>query len=200
MNGAPVFRLARQPMAMEYRTRSTSGSAKKIKLFTGPGTRQWPRFDISEIPSIKGISLKSGTRTRVVNLSRGGALLQTSRRIARGTGIGLSFNVSEGAIQLTGLVLRSPVSSLKRIPQYHAAIAFDRPFEIFDESTEPKEDYFAVPSSQSLPRGLFPADIGDRSQEPSPDEDSAMIEAFLAVSFCHAPDAAPDEMSGLNDW
>jgi hypothetical protein len=185
---------------MEYRTWSTSSSAKRIKLFSGPGTRRWPRFNISEVPSIKGISLNSGARIKVVNMSRGGALLQTRRRIARGTEINLNLNMAEGTVQLTGLVLRSSISSLKGIPQYHAAVAFDRPLKIFDEPPGPIADASQAPVFKSSPSGLFPPDRRDASHEPIKDGDSAMIAAFFAISFCHAPDAALDEMSSLNDW
>jgi hypothetical protein len=187
-------------MAMEYRTGSTSSSAKRITLFSGPGTRQWPRINISEIPSIKGISLNSGARIKIVNMSRGGALLQTRRHIARGTKINLILSMAEGTVQLAGLVLRSSISFLKRIPQYHAAVAFDHHLKIFDEPPGPIADASQAPAFKSSPSGLFPPDRCDASHEPIQNGDSPMIAAFLAIRFYNAPDAALDEMSMLNDW
>jgi hypothetical protein len=185
---------------MEYRTGSTSSSAKRITLFSGPGTRQWPRSNISEIPSIKGISLNSGARLKIVNMSRGGALLQTRRHIARGTEIDLILSMAEGSLQLGGLVLRSSISSLKGIPQYHAAVAFDHLLKIFDEPAGPIADGSQAPAFKSSPSGLFPPDRCDASYEPIQEGDSAMIDAFFAISFYNVPDAALDEMSWLNDW
>jgi len=185
---------------MEYRTGSTNSSTKRITLFSGPGTRQWPRVTISEIPSIKGISLHSGARIKIVNMSRGGALLQTRRHIARGTEIKLILSMAEGTVPLTGLVLRSSISSLKGIPQYHAAVAFDHLLKIFDEPPGPIANASQVPAFKSSPAGLFPPGRCNASHEPIHDGDSAMIAAFFAIGLYNAPEAALDEMCGLNDW
>jgi hypothetical protein len=187
-------------MATEIRAESTSSSAKRITLFSGPGTRQWPRINISEIPSIQGISLNSGARIKIVNISRGGALLQTRKHIARGTGINLILCMAKGTVQLTGLVLRSSISFLKRIPQYHAAVAFDHHLKIFDEPLGPIADASQTPAFKSSPSCVFPPDRCDTSHEPFQNGDSPMIAAFLAIRFYNAPDAALDEMFMLNDW
>lgn len=185
---------------MEYCTGSTSSAAKRIKLFSGPGTRQWPRFDLSEFPAIQGISLESGSRIKVVNLSRGGALLQTRKPIARGTELMLLFGLAEGTVQIAGLVLRSSVSYLKGIPQYHAAVAFDRPLKICDELPGPAAEAFPSPVFKSAPPVLCSPARRAASHALIQEGDSAMIAAFFAISFYDAPDAGPDEMSSLNDW
>ncbi|HTY63560.1 MAG TPA: hypothetical protein VMG30_15035 [Acidobacteriota bacterium] len=187
-------------MAVECRTGSTSSPAKRIMLFSGPGTRRWPRINISEITSIKGIRLISGARIRIVNMSRGGVLLQTRRHIARGTEIDLILNMAEGTVQLTGWVLRSTFSSKKGIPQYHAAVAFNHILNIFDELPWPVSDASQAPAFKSSPSGPFPPDRWDAWHKPFQDEESAMIAAFFAITFYNAPDAALDEMSRLNDW
>src|SRR5512135_796775 len=74
--------LGQQAEAMEGSTGSTRSSPQKIRLFSGPGTRRWPRFDISDVPSIAGVSSETGSRIKVVNISQGGALLQTAERAA----------------------------------------------------------------------------------------------------------------------
>jgi len=185
---------------MGNRTVSTSSSANRIPLFSGPGTRQWPRFNISEIPSIKDSSLNSGARIKIVNMSRGGALLQTRKHIARGTEINLILSTAEGTVPLTGLVLRSNISSLKGIPQYHAAVAFDHLLEIFDEPSGTIADASRSLVFKFSPSGLFSPDRCDASHALIQDGDSAMIAAFLAISFYNVPDTALDEMSRLNDW
>jgi hypothetical protein len=185
---------------MESCAGPTSSSTKKIILFSGPGTRRWPRFSVSEVPWIKNVSIGSGARTNVVNVSRGGTLLQTRRRIARGTGVDLHLNTAEGTVQLTGLVLRSSISSLKGIPQYHAAVAFDRPLNIFDEPPGPIAEDSRTPAFISSPSCPFPPDRRDTSDWPIQDGRSAMIEAFCANSFYGAPDVSLDELPDLNDW
>jgi hypothetical protein len=133
-------------------------------------------------------------------MSRGGALLKTRRLFTRGTEISLNLSMAEGTVTHAGLVLRSSISFLKGIPQYHAAVAFDRPLTIFNEPLGLKAEASQVPTLKPPPSGLFSPDRSDSSHEPVKDGDSAMIAAFLAIGFYHAPDATQDDMSSLNDW
>jgi hypothetical protein len=185
---------------MEYSTGSKKHSEQKIKLFSGPGTRRWPRFDISEMPSITGVRSKSGARIRIVNISRGGALLQTNERTALRKMIQLKLDAAEGTMQLSGFVLRSSVSFLKGMPHYQAAIVFDRPLQIF-------EDLHRSPAGTSKTRaiehpqsGTLFHDSHDLQCKPRPDDDSAIISAFLALSLRNALDPEMDKMYELNDW
>ncbi len=185
---------------MDGSTGSTRSSPQKIRLFSGPGTRRWPRFDISDVPSITGISSNTGSRIKVVNISQGGALLQTAERAALRAKIQLNFAISQGVIQLAGFVLRSSASYPKGIPQYQAAVVFDRPLLIFDETQEQ-----ATEASPALLPGSVPSvrnilDAGEPSTMPIQDEGSAIISAFLAIHFCQDKDSAQDEMFKLNDW
>ena len=185
--------------AMESCTGSTRASAQKIKLFSGPGTRRWHRFEISEVPSITDVSSDTGSRVRVINISRGGALLQTNELTAPRSKIQLNFDTSGGVIPLTGFVLRSSVSYPKGVPQYQAAVAFDCLLPIIDASPEPTADTSQTPleSSQS---GEFPPDSGESPRRLIQGEDAAIISAFLAISPCSEKGETLDEMSRLNDW
>lgn len=127
-------------------------------------------------------------------------MLQTRRHIARGTDIDLNLGMAEGTAPLTALVLRSSISSLKGIPQYHAAVAFDCPLTILDEPLEAIAEASRVPVFKSPSSELFSTDRIDAAHEPIQDEDSAMIAAFFAISFCLAPEAELDEMFRMNDW
>jgi hypothetical protein len=165
--------------------------AVKIKLFTGPGTRRWPRFNIADAPSLKGIRSSAGSEIRVANISRGGALLQTRKRLAPGTRIQLKLMIVEGEIPLTGFVLRSSISSPKGMPRYQAAVAFDSPLRLFDGQPGPTAD--ASPSCC-----VFRSDIYESLYKPIRDLDSSA--GFLAASVCNAQDAAFFEACKLNDW
>ncbi len=183
---------------MESCTRSTRAS-QKIKLFSGPGTRRWHRFDISEVPSIADVSSDTGSRVRVVNISRGGALLQTNELAAPRSKIQLNFKTSGGAIPLTGLVLRSSISYPKGVPQYQAAVAFDCLLPIIDARQEPTADTSQTPleSSQS---GELPPNSGEPLRKLIQSEDTAIISAFLAIGPFIENGETLDEMSRLNDW
>jgi hypothetical protein len=175
-------------------------TARRIELFSGPGTRRWPRFGALEVPRIKGIKSDAEPRIRIVNVSRGGALLITRRRLARGLTIQLDLSLAEGIIVLTGLVLRSSVSFLRGIRQWQAAVAFDRPLEIFANPLAPIADDSRSSLLKSPPFRPFPSEFGASLYEPDHCGNSPMIAAFLAISFCNASDAALDEMGRLNDW
>ena len=183
---------------MGYCAVLTARPARRIELFSGPGTRRWPRFDALQVPRIRGIRSDAEPRIKLLNVSRGGALLITRRRLARGMTIQLDLSLAEGMVALTGLVLRSSVSFLRGIRQCQAAVAFDRPLEIFATPLAPIANdsrplLFCSPSCYPFPfeSSLYEPDYGGNSP---------MIAAFLAIGFCGASDAAPDEMSRLNDW
>lgn len=171
---------------MERRTDSTGSLAAKIKLFTGPGTRRWPRFNIEDVPSVKGIHSNAGSEIQVANISRGGALLQTRKRLAPGTRIRLEVVTVEDRFPLAGFVLRSCMSSPNGTPRYQAAVAFDTPLQI--------------PAPWFSRFRLFPYEGGLSLYTPARDGNAAAISAFFAVSFSIARDAALNEMLKLNDW
>jgi hypothetical protein len=125
---------------------------------------------------VKGIRSVAGAEMQVVNISCGGALLQTRRRLAPGTKIQLELVIVEGVIRLPGFVLRSPISSARRIPRYQAAIVFESPLRILD----------SYPGS--LNSGSFAA-------FPTDSAESALSAAFSAFSICNAHDAALHEIS-----
>ncbi|MBN2321994.1 MAG: PilZ domain-containing protein [Acidobacteria bacterium] len=153
----------------------------KIRLFSGPGTRRWPRFSISDVPSIREIKSAAGSRIDVVDISRGGALLRTPRRLLPGTRIRLNAETSEGSIPVAGLVLRSSDFNMEGGAQYQAAVVFDRPLQIPDECRKQTEGAFQEVAH-------------------NPDGDISTIEDFLAIDFCSEPGSFEPEMLRLNDW
>jgi hypothetical protein len=153
----------------------------KISLFSGPGTRRWPRFRLSDIPSISAVRSASGFRVDVVDISRGGALLLTPRRLAPGTSLRLNIITTEGDIPLSGFVLRSTGLGTRGALPFRTAVSFDRPLGIPDRLPHETMEIF-----QPV----------DRSAE----EDTGTIAAFLAIDFRPEWDADMAEMLQLNDW
>jgi hypothetical protein len=185
---------------MEMWTGSTSGLAKKIRLFSGPGTRRWSRFNISDVPAIRCVCSSAGSKIKIANISREGALLRTRKRLATRTRISLNLVTAEGVIPLTGFVLRSSVSSPKGIPQYQAAVVFDRALQILDDHIGPTTDTSQAPVLKSPPFDMYPSDSADSLYEPIQDGDSTVLAVLLALSVCNAQDATLPEMLKLNDW
>ena len=152
----------------------------KIRLFSGPGTRQWPRYSISDVSSIREIRSAAGSGIDVVDISRGGTLLQTPRRLVPGTRIQLNVETSEGDIPVAGLVLRASGFGPEGRTQYQAAVVFDRPLK-FPERRKQKLE-------------------ASRKVGYCSDEDASTIEGFLSIDFCSEQDASMSETLRLNDW
>jgi len=105
---------------------------RKGRRGTGANRRQAPRLSPEKVTSLISVS----TEMRVVNISRGGALLETEARLVPGTRIVLKVVTVEGAIRIAGQVLRSSVSSLIGNPKYQSAVAFETPLGILDDISE----------------------------------------------------------------
>ncbi len=173
---------------------------RKGKRDPDTNSRQWPRFSPAEVPSLKSISSNAGMEMKVVNVSRGGALLETEVRLPPGTGIMLKVVTVEGVIQIAGHVLRSSVSSLKGIPKYQSAVAFESPLHILDDLTE---ESICVPQ-RSRAEGAASGELSSEGEqtlsEPVHCRDSKACGPILSVSACEAQDTALYEMLKLNDW
>ena len=181
-------------------TEPTASCTNKIKLFSGPGTRRWPRFHISDVPSIKGVRSSAGSRIKVDNVSRGGALLQTRRHQVPGTRIWLNVETTEGIVQLCCVALRSSVSAPDEILPYQTAVVFDRSLKIPNvPAAQPAEIPQTVLSPSSIPADIPSIDNG-ASFELSHGEDTSMIGAFLSIRFHIEQDAELDEALRLNNW
>jgi hypothetical protein len=185
---------------MEITNESVGCVSGKIKLFSGPGTRQWPRFNITDVPFIKEVSSYAGSRLRIANISRAGALLLTKGRLIRGTRLKLKVVTSEGTIPLFASVLRSLVFTPKGIPRYQAAVVFDRPLQILDHDSRLAMDTKLAISIHPSPSDTFPPATNASFRNSSQSEDLLMIAAFLALNFYTEQYARMHEELKLNDW
>ena len=100
--------------------------------------RQWVRLNPDNTPALKGITLTQGTKARIVDISRGGALIETDVRLCPQTKIGFKVLLEHGDFRVTGSVLRSSIKSLQGKPIYQSAIVFENPLTILD-GLEPDE-------------------------------------------------------------
>ena len=100
--------------------------------------RQWPRFNPENIPTLKGITLNQGNEAHVVDISRGGALVETDVRLRPQMKIVFKVLTTQGTFRITGSVLRSSIKSLQGTPIYQSAIVFENPLTMLDD-LEPME-------------------------------------------------------------
>jgi hypothetical protein len=185
---------------MEMQIESIGSFAKRIKLFSGPGTRQWPRFRIAEVSSIKGVTSDAGPGIKIINISRGGALLRTRRRLAPNKRIQVNLVLAEGVIQLTGFVLRSSPSFHDGIKRYQAAVAFDRPLRFLDGNQGPALGITPFSFLRASSCDTFSFEDMESWQTPNKERGSAAVSALFTLSICGAQDSLLGEMLKLNDW
>ena len=94
--------------------------------------RQWPRLNPENTPSLKGITLIQGNEARIVDISRGGALIETDVRLCPQARVGFKVLTTDGVFRITGSVLRSSIKSLQGAPIYQSSIVFENPLTILD--------------------------------------------------------------------
>ena len=92
-----------------------------------PVSRQHPRHKSVEEHGIMAACVRPGHRARLLNISAGGALVETSCRLLPGAKVELLMEGSDGPLSTHGRVLRCTVSRLRpNAIWYRGAIAFDR--------------------------------------------------------------------------
>jgi hypothetical protein len=179
---------------------STSSSAVKIRLFSGPSTRRWPRFDIDDVPKLNSVCSGSGTEMQIRNISRGGALLKTRERLMPGAKMQFRLLVSGDEIRLAGFVLRSSLVVPRTLPRYQTAVVFDRPFQI--PEGRPPAGTCAVQTAwdePSSPAGISPV-IADPASISSEGQAAALSLTILSYSICNTPPRLLYEMLSRNNW
>ena len=92
--------------------------------------RKNPRFDRSDIPSLKSIHLVAETEIKLINISRGGALIEAQRRMMPGSPISLKISYAKKVYHLAGKVLRSNIREIDKMVTYRVAIVFNEEFAI----------------------------------------------------------------------
>ena len=98
--------------------------------------RKAPRFDSSAIPDQKKVHLVDGPDVKLINISRGGALVETQERITPGSQVSLRLVAAETVYRLNGRILRCYVYEIDKILTYQCAIAFDEDFTLLPSGKE----------------------------------------------------------------
>jgi hypothetical protein len=174
---------------------------KSKKNFSESDRRQWPRLKPEAVPFLKSVDFNKGSDVRVVNISRGGILLETGVCLRPQTKLFLKIATTEGIIKMEGQILRSSISSLKGTPKYQTAIAFTHPFYMLDDLSE------AVDESQEQTGGssseaVTPAIINMGGDQPfiQPDPGSIISEESPILTVVAEDGISLQDMFKLNDW
>jgi hypothetical protein len=110
------------------------------KRKTTEKSRTAPRFDPSEINSLKGISRTGGQTVKLINISGGGALIETRDRLTPGSTIRLRLTTEKSLCFIKGRIIRSSLSP-KGGRVFRSAISFYQDFKILPEGFDTPSEY-----------------------------------------------------------
>ena len=91
--------------------------------------RKAPRFDATAISNLKMVIQGDEHEVKLINISRGGALIEFSERMSPGSSISLHLLIANTIYNIRGRITRCGLSSMNnKVPQFQSAIAFDKDF------------------------------------------------------------------------
>jgi hypothetical protein len=162
----------------------------------GKNRRASPRWHPSAVPSLKRAEVVDGPEARLLNISRGGVLIETTARMIPGAKAYLRLVAADAVFLLTGRVLRSRAVLLRdSVLLYQSAIAFDQEFPLVDHET--------AGSTTEVPSAVVTAAeetaAGKPGCRPPPAEEHGPITYRVSASI---PRSGPDlhQIFGLNNW
>jgi hypothetical protein len=165
-------------------------NTKKKKRNPEEEQRRWPRLKPSSVRFLKSVTFNQGSEVHVINISRGGMLLETEVRLRPQMKITLKLVTSDGLIKLPGVVLRSSIVSLEGGPRFQTAISFENPFHMLDDlSAEPELSAGHSPENDQAPA------LQTGTEQPASDDDAILT--FVAPDM---PGASLLELFKTNDW
>jgi hypothetical protein len=95
------------------------------------GWRRFPRHPATRLPSLRA-SILAGPDVRVINVARGGMLVESDVRLTPGSGVCLNVTLGDQVYQIAGRVSRVDASLTDGRVKYRAGIALDQEMAIFD--------------------------------------------------------------------
>jgi hypothetical protein len=98
--------------------------------------RAGPRFVMSTNSRASRVRLRPGRTAQVLNLSRGGALIETDWRLMPGARADVQIGDAAAALVVSGRIVRCHVALLERSRvRYRAALAFDQQLPVWELTT-----------------------------------------------------------------
>jgi hypothetical protein len=95
------------------------------------GWRRYPRHPATRLPSLRA-SILAGPDVQVINVARGGLLVESEVRLTPGAGVCLNATLGDQVYQIAGRVSRVDASLTHGRVKYRAGIALDQEMAIFD--------------------------------------------------------------------
>jgi hypothetical protein len=171
----------------------------KKKHYSDSNRRQWPRLKPSAVPFLKSVTFSRGSEVQVIDISRGGILLETEVRLSPGTKVFLKLVTSEGVLNIEGLTLRSSVSSLKKGPLYRSAIAFECPFDMLQGLSDDSAEQPQESESKAAENGMIDTGVSRLSRR-SGVGSSQLGENSATLTVIAKDGMSLKDMLELNEW
>ncbi len=128
--------------------------------------RTAPRLPITAIRALKSVKLLAGEGVRLINISRGGALLESNISMKPGSHISIRLETIEAVYTLRGKVLRSRAMKMEgRHLVFQSAIEFDEQFISLRPSVPAKEAKTLDAGHSSVEDDLAISAESDAAQE-----------------------------------
>jgi len=162
----------------------------------GAERRRDPRLPPSVIPAMKGARLLAGPEVQLINVSRGGALLETDARMMPGSSICIRLVAADAVFLLRGKVIRSRASALRgQVLMYESAVMFDEPFPVILNETAPQQD--AAQDAAEALESKAAASLPEGTPAPAVESEPAALNVTANI-----PSSGPDlrQIFGLNSW
>jgi hypothetical protein len=109
---------------------ATNRLLKKLNRRSGSDRRQHRRFAASELPGLRSARIKFGPDVALVDVSAGGALLETDARLHPDSEALLELVGSAGEAVVPFRVLRCQIAGLNGSPRYLGACVFTQPLDL----------------------------------------------------------------------
>ena len=162
--------------------------------------RDDPRLKPSSIPFLKSISFEKGLEAQVIDISRGGMLIETDVRLRPQMKLGINVTTTDGTIVLDGSIIRTFIISLKGAPRYQSAISFDHPFLMLDDLSEKTADQAAPAQPESVTKAEVPEEKIEQPPAQAKTVEQNEDSAFLSLFTDDTLEVPPLDTLKLNDW
>jgi hypothetical protein len=174
-----------------------NANSRKENKRLARATRRWTRLKPASVTFLKKVAFSQGTEVRVIDISRGGMMLETEVRLCPQMKVQLKLVTSERVFMIGGCVVHSSISSLSGVPRFHAGIAFDDLFPLLDdvpdsyqEATHPESKAGADNRQQDNDENSFLPIVGEF-------DESTSVLTFIETDI--SGEGLLDRL-GINEW
>jgi len=161
--------------------------------------RGYARFPEAAVPFLRSIKLVAGPEVRLLNISRGGALIEGEARLSPGSSLSLRVVTADAVYHLRAKVIRSRAASLVGSAiQYQTAVVFDEEFTLIPAGK--REQDAAKTGLRQGAGALHQPRVGPDGRDSVPSI-PAETPAMVALDFLDLePDLGPSRTTDGNDW